>query len=151
LDFLPFASQRRELSPYAFPEASSDQSRLQSTFLEMSVGIVASDCDCSDKPKNGGVSVPGKSREMVKVYLCRHHAVRCIGSFCVALLRQVTIQLIISIIVSSFGARVAGNKWLKERRSTFRVSQTAPWHSTCGDFHLLPQVSSPRNLAANVI
>ena len=90
----------------------------------------------------------------VKVYLFRRHAVQCIGSFCVALLRQVTIQLIISIIiiiVSSFAARVAGIKWLKERRSTFRVSQTAPWHSTCGDFHLLPQVSSPRNLAANVI
>ena len=119
----------------------------------MSVGIVASDCDCSDKPKNGGVSVPGKSRNMVKVYLFRRHAVQCIGSFCVALLRQVTTQLIISIIiiVSSFAARVAGNKWLKERCSTFRVSQTAPWRSTCGDFHLLPQVSSPRNLAANVI
>lgn len=119
----------------------------------MSVGIVASDCDCSNKPKNGGVSVPGKSRNMVKVYLFRRHAVQCIGSFCVALLRQVTTQLIISIIiiVSSFAARVAGNKWLKERCSTFRVSQTAPWHSTCGDFHLLPQVSSPRNLAANVI
>ena len=89
---------------------------------------------------------------MVKVYLFRRHAVQCIGSFCVALLRQVTTQLIsIIIIVSSFAARVAGNKWLKERRSTFRVSQTAPWRSTCGDFHLLPQVSSPRNLAANVI
>ena len=89
----------------------------------------------------------------VKVYLFRRHAVQCIGSFCVALLRQVTTQLIISIIiiVSSFAARVAGNKWLKERCSTFRVSQTAPWRSTCGDFHLLPQVSSPRNLAANVI
>jgi hypothetical protein len=125
IGLLTFASQRRELSPYAFPEASSDQSRMQSTFLEMSVGIVASDCDCSDKPKNGGVSVPGKSRKMVKVYLFRRHAVQCIGSFCVALLRQVTIQLIIGIIiiiVSSFAVRVAGNKWLKERRSTFRVS-----------------------------
>lgn len=67
-------------------------------------------------------------RRRQRVPHLRRRATKRISNFCVALLlRQVTIQL----IINAFRARVARCKWPKERHSTFRVSQTASWLSTC--------------------